>query len=45
MKEEIVIYPKNYKQHKKLTIMDLATREYWQSDNVQDLYPNQKGRG
>lgn len=26
----------------KLTIMDISTYEYWQSDNVQDLYPNEK---
>lgn len=26
----------------KLTIMDVETKEYWQSDNVQDLYPNEK---
>lgn len=29
----------------KLTIMDVETKEYWQSDQVQDLYPNEKGRG
>ena len=28
----------------KLTIMDLDTKEYWQSDFVKDLYPNIKGR-
>jgi serine/threonine protein phosphatase 1 len=28
----------------KLTIMDLDTREYWQSDFVRDLYPNSEGR-
>jgi len=28
----------------KLTIMDIDTFEYWQSDNVRDLYPNYKGR-
>lgn len=28
----------------KLTIMDVNTKEYWQSDNVQDLYPEEKGR-
>lgn len=28
----------------KLTIMNVETKEYFQSDNVQDLYPNQKGR-
>lgn len=30
--------------HGKLTIMDVNTKEYWQSDLVQDLYPNEKGR-
>lgn len=28
----------------KLTIMDVNTKEYWQSDYVKDLYPNEKGR-
>lgn len=28
----------------KLTIMDVSTKEYWQSDNVQELYPGKKGR-
>jgi len=28
----------------KLTAMDVATKEYWQSDVVQDLYPGEKGR-
>lgn len=28
----------------KLTIMDVDTKEYWQSDLVKDLYPNIKGR-
>ena len=28
----------------KLTIMDLDTQEYWQSDLVKELYPNEKGR-
>lgn len=28
----------------KLTIMDIDTKEYWQSDKVMDLYPNEKGR-
>jgi serine/threonine protein phosphatase 1 len=27
-----------------LTIMDIDTNEYWQSDFVPDLYPNSKGR-
>lgn len=30
--------------HGKLTIMDLDTQEYWQSDLVKELYPNEKGR-
>ncbi len=30
--------------HGKLTIMDVDTKEYWQSDNVQVLYPDEKGR-
>jgi len=28
----------------KLTIMDIDTKEYWQSDLVRDLYPEEKGR-
>lgn len=28
----------------KLTIMDVDTHEYYQSDNVQNLYPNERGR-
>jgi serine/threonine protein phosphatase 1 len=28
----------------KLTIMDINTHEFWQSDNVRELYPDQKGR-
>lgn len=28
----------------KLTIMDIDNKEYWQSDNVRDLYPEEKGR-
>ena len=28
----------------KLTIMDIDTKEYWQSDPVNELYPNEKGR-
>ena len=28
----------------KLTIMDVDTKEYWQSDYVKELYPNEKGR-
>lgn len=31
--------------HGKLTIMDIDTKEYWQSDPVTLLYPNEKGRG
>ena len=31
--------------HGKLTLMDIDTEEYWQSDLVKDLYPNEKGRG
>jgi serine/threonine protein phosphatase 1 len=27
-----------------LTIMDVDTEEYWQSDNVRKLYPNTVGR-
>jgi serine/threonine protein phosphatase 1 len=29
----------------KLTIMDIDTKEYWQSDISIDLYPDEKGRG
>ena len=28
----------------KLTIMDIDTKEYWQSDFCKDLYPDEKGR-
>ena len=28
----------------KLTIMDINTKEYWQSDNVKELYKDEKGR-
>jgi serine/threonine protein phosphatase 1 len=28
----------------KLTIMDIDSKEFWQSDSVQSLYPNEKGR-
>lgn len=28
-----------------LTIMDVETKEYWQSDPSRDLYPDEKGRG
>lgn len=28
----------------RLTIMDVDTKEYWQSDKVKDLYSNEKGR-
>ena len=28
----------------KLTIMDVDTKEYWQSDKVEDLYPDEDGR-
>jgi serine/threonine protein phosphatase 1 len=28
----------------KLTIMDVNTKEFWQSDDLPDLYPNEKGR-
>jgi serine/threonine protein phosphatase 1 len=28
----------------KLTVMDTETKEFWQSDVVQTLYPNEKGR-
>lgn len=27
-----------------LTIMDVDTKEFWQSDSLPDLYPNEKGR-
>lgn len=30
--------------HGKLTIMDVDTKEYWKSDLVRDLYPNEHGR-
>lgn len=30
--------------HGKLTIMDVDTHEYWQSDLSKDLYPDEKGR-
>jgi len=30
--------------HGKLTIMDIDTHEYWQSDIVKTLYPEEKGR-
>lgn len=29
----------------KVTIMDVDTKGYWQSDLVKELYPNEKGRG
>lgn len=29
----------------KLTIMDVDTKEYWQSDFAKELYPDEKGRG
>jgi serine/threonine protein phosphatase 1 len=29
----------------KVTIMDVDTKEYWQSDLTSELYPNEKGRG
>lgn len=29
----------------KLTIMDVDTKEYWQSDFVKNYYPDEKGRG
>jgi serine/threonine protein phosphatase 1 len=29
----------------KLSIMDIETKEFWQSDMVKELYPNVKGRG
>src|SRR5690606_41430315 len=28
----------------KLSILDVDTKEYWQSDSLPDLYPNEKGR-
>lgn len=28
----------------KLTIMDVNTKEFWQSDSLPELYPNEKGR-
>ena len=28
----------------KLTLMNIDTKEYWQSDMVGELYPNEKGR-
>ena len=28
----------------KLTIMDIATKEFWQSYSLPELYPNEKGR-
>lgn len=28
----------------KLTVLDIATKEFWQSDVVQTLYPDEKGR-
>lgn len=28
----------------KLTIMNIETKEYWQSDRLKDLYPNENGR-
>ena len=28
----------------KLTIMDIETKKYWQSDPVKELYPNELGR-
>lgn len=30
--------------HGKLTIMDVDTKEYWQSDHSKELYPDEKGR-
>ena len=30
--------------HGKLTIMDIDTKEYWQSDFAYELYPDEKGR-
>lgn len=29
----------------KLTLMDIDTKKYWQSDRVKNLYPEEKGRG
>lgn len=28
----------------KLSLLDVDTKKFWQSDNVKDLYPNEKGR-
>ncbi len=28
----------------KLTVLDINTKDYWQSDRVMELYPNEKGR-
>ncbi len=28
----------------RLTIMDIDTKEFWQSDNMKSLYPNERGR-
>ena len=28
----------------KLTVLDVDTKEFWQSDSLPDLYPNEKGR-
>ena len=28
----------------RLTIMDVDTKEFWQSDDLRTLYPNEKGR-
>jgi serine/threonine protein phosphatase 1 len=30
--------------HGKLSIMDIDTKQYWQSDAVKELYPNHRGR-
>jgi serine/threonine protein phosphatase 1 len=30
--------------HGKLTALDISTKEFWQSDPVPALYPNEKGR-
>jgi serine/threonine protein phosphatase 1 len=30
--------------HGKLTVMDIATKGFWQSDAVKDLYPGERGR-
>jgi len=30
--------------HGKLTVMDIDTKEYWQSNFSKNLYPNEKGR-